>query len=201
MFSNYNKYERNRFNSNESGVAVMYSRGIQMIANRFEKSRGGASYGLLLKDISDSSIRGNLFSDNTTGIYLEGTTRTRVYENDFTHNGWAIRLISSSDQNQFESNNFISNTFEVSALPGSTHNSFERNYWSHYDGLDLNHDGSGDIPYHPVRLSAVWMQTVDGASLLMNSFFMALADEAESLVPSLTPDHVVDPYPLTRRRQ
>ncbi|MGZ3797639.1 MAG: nitrous oxide reductase family maturation protein NosD [Pseudobdellovibrionaceae bacterium] len=201
MFSNSNNFQRNRFIRNESGVAVMYSKNIVMKANRFEQSNGAASYGILLKDISGSLIHGNLFGENTTGMYVEGTTHTQVIENDFIDNGWALRLVSSSDENNFVENNFLANTFEVTALPGWTTNTFERNYWSHYQGLDLDHDGIGDLPYRPVRLSAVWMQTIDGASLLLNSFFMSILDQAESVIPSITPDHIMDPHPLIRRRE
>jgi nitrous oxidase accessory protein len=200
MFSNSNNFQQNRFDKNESGVAVMYSKNIVMKANRFEHSSGAASYGLLLKDISGSLIQGNLFGENTTGMYVEGTTHTQTIENDFIKNGWGLRLVSSSDENKFEENNFIANTFEVTALPGWTTNIFDRNYWSHYQGLDLNKDGLGDLPYRPVRLSGVWMQTIDGASLLLNSFFMSVVDQAESIVPSITPDHIIDEHPLIRRR-
>ena len=200
MFSHGDLYQGNRFVNNESGVAVMYSRRMTMLANRFERSHGPAAYGLLLKDITDSAIQGNLFGDNTTGMYIEDGSRVRIIENDFERNGWAVRLIGSSEKNQFEHNNFLANTFEVAALPGSARNRFDSNYWSQYEGLDLNHDGFGDIPYHPVRLSAIWMQGVEGASFLMGSLFMVFVDRAEALLPAITPETVIDARPLIQRR-
>ena len=46
----------------------MYSRGVTMHDNTFARSRGPASYGLLLKDITDGSLTGNRFtpSDSKT---------------------------------------------------------------------------------------------------------------------------------------
>lgn len=200
MFSHQNVFERNQFIGNESGVAVMYSRDIVMQANRFEQSFGAASYGLLLKDISGSRIIGNLVKANTTGMFVEGVTRTLIQENDLIDNGWAVRLFSSSENNTFMGNNFINNTFELSAMPGWTRNVFAGNYWSLYRGIDMNRDGIGDSPYRPVRLSAVWVQSVDGASLLLHSFFLALVDQAEAVIPSITPVDIVDERPLIGRR-
>jgi nitrous oxidase accessory protein len=200
MFSHENDYQRNVFSGNQSGVAVMYSRKITMKANRFERSYGAASYGLLLKDITESIISGNLIGDNTTGLFVEGVVRTLIQENDIVKNGWAIRLISSSDNNKFLANNFVDNTFEVAAVPGSVSNIFSGNYWSHYRGIDLDRNGIGDTPHRPSRLSGTWVQTIDGASLLLQSFFLQLVDQAELILPALSTVQVVDERPLVRRR-
>src|SRR5690606_17325689 len=72
MFSDSSAYRDYRFEANGAGVAVMYSKGIEMSRNRFRNHRGPASYGLLLKDITDGRVADNEFADNTTGLYLEG---------------------------------------------------------------------------------------------------------------------------------
>ena len=54
MYSDNCIYEENTFRRNGSGVAVMYTKGVQMIGNRFEDNWGPSSYGLLLKEIYDS---------------------------------------------------------------------------------------------------------------------------------------------------
>ncbi len=198
MFSHRNTYELNNFSRNEAGVAVMYSKDIRMAKNKFLDNIGPAAYGLLLKDISGSFIEENEFRGNTTGVFIEGTTRTQFKRNKFQGNGWAIKLISSSDQNKFYENIFLHNTFDLSALSGATLNVFEKNYWDRYEGLDLNRDGFGTIPYRPVRLSAIWMQTVDGAPLLMGSFFLQLMDQAERAFPSISSNNIVDEKPEMR---
>jgi nitrous oxidase accessory protein len=200
MFSHENEFQRNIFVGNQSGVAVMYSRKILMQANRFEENYGAASYGLLLKDISESKIIGNLFKNNTTGFFVEGVTRTLIQENDLIRNGWAVRLIASSDNNSFVSNNFVDNTFEVAAGLGWTSNIFTGNFWSDYEGVDLDRDGIGDSPHRPARLSGNWVQTVDGAALLLNSIFLKLIDQAEAVLPVLTNATLIDERPLVRMR-
>lgn len=47
MFSDSDSYRNNSFKENGAGVAVMYTKNIEMIDNRFEDNWGPASYGLL----------------------------------------------------------------------------------------------------------------------------------------------------------
>ena len=52
-------YTRNTFRGNQAGVAVMYARRVEMTHNEFVDNWGASAFGLLLKDITDSSITGN----------------------------------------------------------------------------------------------------------------------------------------------
>jgi len=56
MFSDSCEYTNNTFKNNGAGVAVMYTKNVMMYENHFSKNWGAASYGILLKDISDSKI-------------------------------------------------------------------------------------------------------------------------------------------------
>ena len=69
MFSDSCDYRDNRFEANGAGVAVMYSRRVRMEGNTFSGHRGAAAYGLLLKDLVDSELDGNQFTDNTTALF------------------------------------------------------------------------------------------------------------------------------------
>jgi nitrous oxidase accessory protein len=200
MFSSGNSYVGNVFSKNDSGVAVMYSKNITMERNRFERSWGGSAFGILLKEISASKIRNNVFIENTVGAYLEGTTRSTLEDNVFQSNGWGIRILGDSDGNQVVHNDFIDNTFDVSTNASISQNTFSENFWSDYAGIDLNHDGIGDMPFHPVKLSSVLMEKLGVSVLLLKSFFFTVADDAESLFPVLTPDSLRDDRPLMKRR-
>jgi nitrous oxidase accessory protein len=196
MFSNRNEYKKNRFTQNGSGVAVMYSKKITMEDNEFTDSWGPAAFGLLLKDISDSHIERNLINKNTIGIHMEGSNRSQLNENNLIDNGWALRLMGNCDDNVFTHNNFKNNTFEASTNSSQSNNKFHQNYWSGYEGYDLDRDGLGDIPYRPVRLSSVMMEKFGLSFLLIKSLFLNIADRAESLFPSLTPEALLDDEPL-----
>ena len=95
MSSHFNTYIANTFRNNDAGVAVMYTHGIRMLNNIFEMNTGEASYGLLLKEITDSYIRGNIFSKNTAAVFMESASRLQLNNNRFENNGWALRIQAS----------------------------------------------------------------------------------------------------------
>ncbi|MBU2045348.1 MAG: right-handed parallel beta-helix repeat-containing protein, partial [Bacteroidetes bacterium] len=53
MFSSDNEFLYNTFQSNQAGIAVMYSKRIKMMHNHFNENWGSSIYGLLLKEILD----------------------------------------------------------------------------------------------------------------------------------------------------
>jgi len=59
MYSDDCRYTNNIFRKNGSGVAVMFTKRVEMVGNRFEDNWGPAAYGLLLKEISDSQLESN----------------------------------------------------------------------------------------------------------------------------------------------
>jgi nitrous oxidase accessory protein len=198
MFSNDNAYDRNLFRGNGAGVAVMYSKGVRMHGNRFVDNRGSAAYGLLLKEITDSEITGNRFHGNTIGIYSEGAGRVLVSGNDFRRNGWAVKVMSNSQENHFTGNNFIDNSFDVATNTRRNPNRFSANHWSRYEGYDLNRDGTGDVPHRPVRLFSLVVERHPAAMVLLRTLLVELLDVAERVVPALTPEALVDDAPLMR---
>jgi len=199
MFSDSCYYHKNTFRRNGAGVAVMYTRHVVMTDNTFEYNWGTAAYGLLLKDISRSRIENNIFYKNTVGIFSEGSNWIDISENDFIENGWAVRIWSSSYDNTFTQNNFINNTFDVATNSKRNFNEFVQNYWSNYDGYDLAGDGYGDVPYRPVRLFSYITEKHPPAMILLHSFFINVLDFAERIVPTITPETLVDEQPVMRR--
>lgn len=198
MFSDHDQYIGNTFRSNGAGVAVMFSKYIVMKKNQFEYNWGSASYGLLLKDITDSEIIHNRFETNTIGIYLEGANRVKVFENDFIKNGWALKIYGSSMDNDFSKNNFLNNSFELSTEGRSTTNNFDGNFWSLYTGYDLDKNGIGDVPYRPVKLFSRIIGKIPSSSILMRSLLIDVINFAEKVSPVLTPDYLMDHKPATK---
>jgi nitrous oxidase accessory protein len=199
MYSDDCRYVGNTFRKNGSGVAVMYTKVVTMTGNRFEDNWGAASYGLLLKEISDARLERNVFSHNTTGLLADGANRIVAVGNDFAGNGWALRLDASTVDGRFTRNNFTGNTFDVATNSRSPSTTFAGNYWDDYRGYDLDRDGTGDVPHHPVRLFSVIVEQRSAALILMRSTFTTLLDAAERVVPSLTPRVLVDSTPAMRR--
>ncbi len=196
MFSNEDAYFSNIFENNGAGVAVMYTKNVVMMNNTFKDNWGDAAYGLLLKDISDATIFNNRFINNTSAIFMDGGNRIIVEKNTFKANGWGLKIQASCMENVIENNNFLGNTFDVSTNSTLVQNKFISNYWDKYEGYDLNKDGLGDVPYRPLSLFSVIVESNPPAMLLFRSFMVTLLDKSEKILPSLTPENFIDNTPL-----
>lgn len=196
MFSNHDTYTSNTFRNSLAGVAVMYSHHINMSGNIFEMNHGESAYGLLLKEIANASISGNIFRKNTIGIFIDGGTLMQIKGNSFKENGWGMRIVASSTSNKISGNNFIGNTFDVSTNSTYNSNTFNKNYWDKYSGYDLNRDGIGDVPYYPLSLFSTLAENNTSVMLFFHSFIMELLNKSEKIIPSITPDNFVDETPL-----
>ena len=198
MFSNNDAYITNIFKNNGAGVAVMFSNHVKMIHNFFEENWGDASYGLLLKEISDGYIDNNRFTKNTTGIHMEGTSRISMQKNVFENNGWALKIQASCMDIALHNNNFMGNTFDVGTNGSLVLNTFDSNYWDKYDGYDLNKDKIGDVCYRPVSMYSMIIEQNPPAMMLFRSFMTALLDKTEKIIPTLTPENLKDDHPLMK---
>ena len=169
-----------------------------MYKNHFEHNWGASSYGILLKEISDSHIIQNVFDKNSSAIHMEGTNRIEVTKNQFRNNGWALRVQASCSDNTFHLNNFAGNTFDVATNGSSMLNKFYHNFWDKYEGYDLNKDGVGDVPFRPITMYSMVIEQNPNAVLLLRSFIVSLLDKAEKAIPSLTPENLMDEKPLMK---
>lgn len=198
MFSDSCEYTNNTFENNGAGVAVMYTKNVVMSENHFLENWGAASYGILLKEISDSKIEKNIFDENSIGLYMEGCSRVTIERNKFTRNGWALKLMANSMDNYFCDNNFVANSFDISTNSRQNFNTFEKNYWANYKGYDLNKDGFGDVPFRPVTMFSMMIESHPTSLVLLHSLFIDILNIAESIIPAITPEALTDPNPRMR---
>ncbi len=199
MYSNSDTYTYNTFRNNHAGGVVMYSKNITITHNRFEHNWGPSEDGVLLKELNKGEIRHNYFFGNTTALYSEGSNNVRIEQNDFSQNGWAVNIMSNSAHNLFTHNDFTDNTFDVVTSGQKNTNNFTENYWSGYNGYDLNHDGIGDIPYHPVSLFSYIVEQQSPSLILLHSLFIKILGVAERALPVLTPKTLVDIKPMMKK--
>lgn len=198
MFSHNDAYITNVFQNNGAGIAVMYTKHVFMANNAFLDNNGDACYGLLLKDISDSYIIGNQFKNNTIAMFLEGANRNHITKNEISSNGWGMKVQANCEDNHIYENNFINNTFDVATNGSLVMSYFKHNYWDKYEGYDLDKDGIGDIPFHPLSLYSYVIEQNPISMLLFRSFMVTLMDRTERLIPSITPEAFVDNEPAIK---
>ena len=198
MFSDDCRYRGNTFRHNGAGVAVMYTRQVEMTGNRFEANVGSATYGLLLKEISDARLERNAFTRNTTALVADGTTRLVVRRNTFTDNGRAVRLDANGQSGRIVENDFLRNSFDITTNGRNSDTVLDGNYWDSYAGFDMKRDGVGDVPHRPVRLFSLLVERNAPALILLRSNFVALLDAAERVIPALTPETLMDAHPAMR---
>jgi nitrous oxidase accessory protein len=199
MFSDDCHYLDNTFRRNGAGVAVMYTKRVEMRGNRFEDNLGTAAYGLLLKEILEPVLVENVFRGNTVGLFVDGATRIQARRNHFEGNGWAVKLMANTSEGDFSFNDFIGNSFDVATNSRGSDTKFASNYYDEYRGYDLDRDGYGDVPHHPVRLFSLIIEQNEPALILLRSLFVSLLDRAEQVLPALTPATLADAHPRMRR--
>ena len=130
---------------------------------------------------------GNCASSLVQGIHY--------YRNAFENNGWALRISGGCVDNAFDNNNFEGNTFDISTHSIGEGNTFDGNYWSEYNGYDLDRDHIGDIPYRPVKLFSHVVNQTPEALVLLRSWFTDILNFAEKITPVLTPANILDHSP------
>ena len=128
-----------------------------------------ANRNLVNKNYIDSCIEGiqiwqssnnNTITENTIigcqdhAIRFQYSNDNKVIGNNITRSGCGTSIYGSN-WNVISYNNYVDNAFQFSTNEdyylsfgnNASINTIERNYWSDYNGIDANDDGTGDVPY------------------------------------------------------
>jgi nitrous oxidase accessory protein len=156
MYADSNIFLQNSFHDNLAGAAIMYSKGIVMRRNVFRDNTGFSSYGILFQDCHDLDADSNSITNNTIGMFLEASTGNRFRHNLIARNTVALQMFQNSTGNTFSKNDFIDNLSPLSIVGRRTESQWSvsgtGNYWSTYDGYDIDHDAIGDVPMRIVNV-------------------------------------------------
>jgi nitrous oxidase accessory protein len=87
---------------------------------------------------------------------------------------------------------------DLSTNSSRNYNTYQYNYWSEYSGYDLDRNGIGDVPYHPVKLFSYVINRVQPSIILLRSLFIDIINFAEKVAPAITPQTLIDPEPLMK---
>ncbi len=202
MYSNYNTFTNNLFERNVAGAALMYSHDIEFTRNTFARCRGFRAYGILYQSMDLVTARDNLILDNSRGIFMNNSGRNVIAENDVVDNDLAIQLNGGCDGNTFAANNFINNLssllLDVSDRETAWSDGRAGNYWSGYDGYDLDRDGIGDIPYSIQNVFQVLESNIPEVRFYLLSPAARILEIAEHSLPILELGDARDPLPLMK---
>ncbi len=105
--------------------------------------------GIYVSGGDSNTITGNHVEGNMVGIFLGDTGHNVIVDNNITGNTGHGMEIGGSSNNTISHNRFINNTAQIyTSLSSNTWDDGERgNYWSDYNGTDVDGDGVGDTSY------------------------------------------------------
>jgi len=202
MYSNFNLFTDNMFVDNVAGAALMYSHDIGFYRNVFAGCRGFRAYGILYQSMDDTRAEGNLVMDNSRGIFLNNSSGNVLVNNDVVDNDVAIQMNGGGDANVLAQNNFIHNLTELLLDVGRTEiqwtDSTGGNYWTGYDGYDLDGDGIGDIPYNIQNVFQVMESNCPEVRYYLFSPAAEILEAAEKALPILGQGKSRDEAPRIR---
>ena len=202
MNSNRNVFEDNLFSDNVAGAAIMYSNRIEFRRNAFVRNRGFSSFGILFQDCDELVAEENFIVDNATGIFMEALRNTTFRRNTIANNDVAMQMFASSDANVFTENNFIDNLNPLLVIGKKTTTKWSAggrgNFWSEYDGYDLDQDGRGDVPLKIQNIFQYMEGNYPRLRLYLNSPAARAMAAAEKTFPILKGSSEIDNAPLMR---
>lgn len=200
MYSDDNNFEDNLFAYNVAGAALMYSKRIHFSRNTFAHNRGYRAYGVLYQSCDFCTATENLISDNTRGIYLDGSNFNEIWQNSIRNNDIAVHINASCEENKFFKNNFIDNlsglVVDARGYPNHWSDEGHGNYWANYTGYDLNGDGIGDVPHKIQSVFEYLEEDYPEVRLYLFSPAAQILRAAERTLPIMQASEKEDPFPL-----
>jgi parallel beta-helix repeat protein len=138
----------NEIPDNIYGIYANFCKRSAILRNTVMNNQGG---GIYVANSLNLSIQQNLVVAklHPFGIGLQASTNMTITENVIANNeGFGIRILFSNNVRLFH-NNFVNNTNNAFSQASTNiwDNGNEGNWWSDFNGVDMNQDGIGDTPY------------------------------------------------------
>jgi nitrous oxidase accessory protein len=203
MYCEDNRFFRNLFKDSMAGAAIMYTDRVEFSDNQILNNRAGFNaIGLLFQACRQCRCERNVILNNTTGIFLEGARDNLFANNLIGYNDLGIEYFGSSSDNTFTNNDFIENITTLHTVgPVTVTLGSEQggNYYSDYEGYDLDQDGRGDLPHrlqdafehlagnHPLLRLFLSSGAADALVLAERSFPVMPSSESQDRVPLMRP--------------
>jgi len=150
-------------------------------------------WGIRLYNSTFNIVSENNIANNYIGVVLEfSSSNNTISGNNITNNNWFDLLLGSSPFNVVYHNNFDNNPliYLFNSTSNTWDNGCEGNFWTNYNGADLDNDGVGDtyLPWEGVDnyplMNPYWNPTDINHDLTVDIFDVVLAVGAYSSTPS-----------------
>ncbi len=208
MYSSDAILEDNTLTDNSVGTFLMYSRDLTLRRNILARNRGPSGFGIGLKDMDGLIAENNIIVGNRVGMHLDNSPSRvdvshMVRNNVFAYNDIGLGFLPNVTRNTFTENSFVDNIQQVAILGSGTLKGNEfavgqrGNYWSDYQGFDLDQNDVGDFPYRSDAFFEDLMDRHPRLRLFMFSPAQNAIEMAARALPIITPRlKITDPSPL-----
>jgi nitrous oxidase accessory protein len=201
MYSDGNIFENNTFSENAAGAAIMFSKELSVIGNRFINNRGHRAYGLIFQSSDHSRIERNEIAENAVGLSFNQCNANQIAGNHVSQNYIGLRFGSNSDGNRFTENVFTHNLHPVETGASDVSGnqwavSGVGNFWDGALELDLDHDGVNDLPHRELDFFGVLRRDFPTIAFLSDSPALKLLRFAHARAALPGASFIEDPAPL-----
>lgn len=142
--SSGNVIRYNSIRESTNGISIYFSSSNTISGNNVSSNN---FYGVYLYSSSGNVIFTNDVSNNLQGISLYSSDGNTISGNDVFFNSNSGIYLTFSGNNIIYHNNFNNTNQALSDLANFWSYGGEGNYWSDYNGRDINGNGIGDSPY------------------------------------------------------
>ncbi len=214
MYSYKNKILYNHAYNTRAGYAMMNSRHLEIRGNITEDSH---DYGFLINYIIYSTFEDNVIKNVWTpedkkvlgrdgkGLFIYNSGYNTIRNNHIEHAEIGIHLTAGSEGVKISGNTFIDNQIQVKYVSNKLQEwsqevdgISEGNYWSNYQGWDMDGDGKGDVPFEPNDGIDKLFWKYPEAKFLMDSPAVLLLRWVQQQFPVLKAPGVKDSNPLMK---
>lgn len=205
MYAHDNRLEGNVTRDTRTGYALMQSKRLTVVGNR---SHNDLRYGILMNNITDSTIRGNRVSNirqqggagtisgnDGKALFVYNAQFNRLEGNRLVGSDIGIHLTAGSEDNAVTGNAFIGNRQQVMYV-ATRPQAWDGNYWSNYLGWDMDDDGVGDTAFEPNDAMDRLLWRYPAAKVLMDSPAVLALRWVQRQFPVFRPQGVRDGAPL-----
>ncbi len=208
MYTQADEAWQNQAIAVDGGYALMNSTNIYLHHNRVTQAR---DFGILLNITEISHVQANVASqihnpkgtvelgNEGKGIFIYAAQHNRIQDNEFSHSDTGISMAMGGEENRLWHNRIMANQTQVKYV-GETQLEWsyqgQGNYWSEYQGWDLNGDGLGDIVHRPNDSLDKLFWLYPEAKLLMESPVVLLLRWVERQFQPQVTSGISDSFPL-----